>query len=253
MRSLLRLRGDSSSAEQTKQQKIKAQEIVGEDGAERWAAAKGYEPIMTRANKGGIPQGFDQVHKTTAGEIILIEAKGGRSMPSAGFEADPIGHTIRQADYLLKSEKSSAAQKEAAMLVKKAFAERNLVVQVISTKSAGAVPTLFLAEARLVPVSRVSKIARAAGKFGKLAGKAAAPVAIIITTVEVVMLGVEVADIVSDPDIGEQNKVTKVTQKIVGFLPAQVPFFGEKLEKASADWVEDYNSELSKDICKQRN
>lgn len=229
---------------QTMTEKVKASELIGEIGAEKFAAEQGYTPIMTRANKGGIPQGFDQVYRNKSGQIVVIEAKGGTSMPNKAFIEDPIKKTLDQAKYLLKSEKASIEQKRAATDVLQAFKERRLIVQAVSTRSASSAPRLIV-DARFVkPAISKSGIGKVAGKAGKLLG----PIAIVVTVAE---LGIDaeqrfedIVDIVTNPNLTEQKQVTKVVQKIIGFVPAQVPFAGERLEKAVDDLVEDFEYEL---------
>ena len=127
--------------------KQKIAEQIGEEGAKRFAAQKGWEQILVQGDKGRV-QGFDQVYRSADGILHVVEAKGGTS---------PLGHgygysqgtpewAVEAAKKTLKNHMATEAEKRAARMVLEAAAEGKLNVHVVRTPHVQGKPGLTIVE-----------------------------------------------------------------------------------------------------------
>lgn len=118
------------------QLKRRIAEEIGERGAKDFAQNRGWDPILTKAEKSaGHPQGFDQVWQGNDGKIHVIEAKGGESYLSTG-KSGTQGTTewcVKAAEKTLKNHAATEAEKSAARTVLKAASNGNLDIYVVQT------------------------------------------------------------------------------------------------------------------------
>ncbi|MBQ2621474.1 MAG: hypothetical protein IJF84_09080 [Thermoguttaceae bacterium] len=107
-------------------------EEIGERGAKDFARNRGWEPILTKAEKStGHPQGFDQVWKGVDGKIHVIEAKGGESRPSGNQGTSK--WCVEAAEKTLKNHAATEAEKSAARTVLEAASKGKLDIYVVRT------------------------------------------------------------------------------------------------------------------------
>jgi len=109
-------------------------EDIGDEGARKYAAYVGYDPILE--SRPGRGMGFDHVYRDGS-RIKVVEAKGGSSplKPYRGHdEQGTIEYTRKVAEWALKSPSSSAQEKKAAEEVLKAAQEGRLEVEVVRTE-----------------------------------------------------------------------------------------------------------------------
>ncbi len=143
-------------------ERIRIAELLGEEGAMAYAKKKGYQPILTKANK-TLPQGFDQVYRAKNGGIVVIEAKGGTS---------PLGHAyghpqgtpswaVETAHRMMKSSRASVAEKEAAKFVLEAASSGKLTVEVVRTSHIQGEPGVPVLESSLKAGNAEKKMASA--------------------------------------------------------------------------------------------
>ena len=118
------------------QLKRRIAEEIGERGAKDFARNRGWDPILTKADKSvGHPQGFDQVWKGIDGKIHVIEAKGGDSIISTG-KVGTQGTTqwcVKVAEKTLKNHAATEAEKSAARTVLEAASKGELDIYVVQT------------------------------------------------------------------------------------------------------------------------
>lgn len=113
--------------------KKRISEEIGERGAKEFARNRGWEPILTKAEKStGHPQGFDQVWRSVDGKIHVLEAKGGGSRPSG--KQGTIEWCIDAAERTLKNHAATEAEKSAARTVIKEISKGNVDIYVIQTQ-----------------------------------------------------------------------------------------------------------------------
>jgi hypothetical protein len=109
-------------------------EDIGEAGAKRFAATKGWVSILEQSDK-GIQQGFDQVYRSSDGMVHVVEAKGGTSPIGTGY-GHPQGTSewaVGAAKATLKNHAVTETEKQAAQVVIEAAAKGKLNVHVIRT------------------------------------------------------------------------------------------------------------------------
>ena len=111
-------------------------EEIGERGAKEFARNRGWESILTKADKStGHPQGFDQVWRSSDGKIHVVEAKGGESYLSTG-KSGTQGTTewcVKVAEKTLKNHAATEAEKSAARTVIEAASKGKLDIYVVQT------------------------------------------------------------------------------------------------------------------------
>lgn len=111
-------------------------EEIGERGAQEFAQNRGWDPILTKADKSaGHPQGFDQVWRSCDGKIHVVEAKGGESYLSTG-KSGTQGTTewcVKVAEKTLKNHAATEAEKSAARIVLDAASKGKLDIYVVQT------------------------------------------------------------------------------------------------------------------------
>ena len=118
------------------QLKRRIAEEIGERGAKEFAWNRGWEPILTKADKStGHPQGFDQVWRSSDGKIHVVEAKGGESYLSTG-KSGTQGTTewcVKVAEKTLKNHAATESEKSAARTVIEAASKGKLDIYVVQT------------------------------------------------------------------------------------------------------------------------
>lgn len=141
-------------------ERVRLAERLGEEGAEAFAAKKGYEPLLRNGDK-VLRQGFDQVYRAKDGSIVAIEAKGGTSAISRayGCEQGTPEWAVQAAKRVAESSKASAAEKQAARLVLEAAKEGNLTVQVVRTRHVLGEPVAAVLESSLKAGQAEAKVA----------------------------------------------------------------------------------------------
>ena len=142
-------------------ERVRLAEQLGEEGAQAYAAKKGYEPLLTKADK-SLPQGFDQVYRAKDGSIVVIEAKGGSSAigRAYGCQQGTPDWAVQAAKRVSESSKASVAERQAATIVLEAARDGKLTVQVVRTRHVLGEPVAAVLESTL--------------KAGQAEGKAAA-------------------------------------------------------------------------------
>lgn len=110
-------------------------EQIGERGGRELAREMGMEAIFDGTSGKGIPQGPDQVYRARNGHIAVFETKANSSPKNKGygFVQGSVEHTLKSAEYVLKSSRASEAQKRAAREILKAAANGKLDVYIIRT------------------------------------------------------------------------------------------------------------------------
>ena len=118
------------------QLKRRIAEEIGERGAKEFARNRGWDPILTKADKStGHPQGFDQVWRSSDGKIHVVEAKGGESYLATG-KSGTQGSTewcVKVAEKTLKNHAATEAEKSAARTVIEAASKGKLDIYVVQT------------------------------------------------------------------------------------------------------------------------
>jgi len=144
----------------TLDERVRLAERLGEEGAEAFAAKKGYEPLLRKGDK-VLRQGFDQVYRAKDGSIVVIEAKGGTSAISRayGCQQGTPEWAVQAAKRVAESCKASAAEKQAARLVLEALKEGNLTVQVVRTRHLLGEPVAAVLESTLKAGQTEGKVA----------------------------------------------------------------------------------------------
>ncbi len=120
----------------TPEERVKIGEEIGEYGGRMKAKEMGLKPIFDGRVGKAIPQGPDQVYyNPKTGEVFVFECKANSSPlnHSFGHKQGTVEHTIKSAERVLKSPKSSPQQKEAAKRVLQAASEGKLKVVVVRT------------------------------------------------------------------------------------------------------------------------
>src|SRR5207245_1929416 len=131
-------------------ERVKIAERLGEEGAEAFAAKKGYEPLLRNADK-VLRQGFDQVYRARDGSIVVIEAKGGTSAINRAYgrQQGTPEWAVQAAKHVAESSKASAAEKQASRRVLAAAKEGNLTVQLVRTRHVLGEPVTAVLESTL--------------------------------------------------------------------------------------------------------
>jgi len=155
-------------------ERVRLAELLGEEGARAYAGKKGYEPILTKADK-SLPQGFDQVYRARDGSIVVIEAKGGTSAigRAYGCQQGTPEWAVQAAKRVAESPKASAVEKQAATLVLEAARDGKLTVQVVRTRHALGEPVVAVLESTLKAGQAEGKAAAAILEEAAVATKAA--------------------------------------------------------------------------------
>jgi len=94
-------------------------EKIGEQGRARFAAERGWTPLLGSRNR-GIKQGPDSVYwDPRSGRVRVLEAKGGTSQVKRGYESwqDKNTYSIRAAERLLRSSNATKPAKVGAARV----------------------------------------------------------------------------------------------------------------------------------------
>ncbi|MCA9139014.1 MAG: hypothetical protein KDB00_19715 [Planctomycetales bacterium] len=123
-------------------------EKLGDNGARTYARKLGLQPIYDGLDR-TIPQGPDQVYRASDGRTIVYEAKGGSS-PIARAYGHPQGSpewAVKSAERVLRSPKTTSAEKAAARKVIEAAASKRLDVYVIRTPHTLGIPSTTVVEA----------------------------------------------------------------------------------------------------------
>lgn len=110
-------------------------EQIGERGGRELAKEMGMEAVFDGTSGKGIPQGPDQVYRAKNGRIAVFETKANSSPKNKGYGyiQGSVEHTLKSAEYVLKSNRASEAQKRAAREILKAAANGKLDVYIIRT------------------------------------------------------------------------------------------------------------------------
>jgi len=113
------------------QQKRMVGEAIGERGADRFARARGYKPLLTYKQK-TYRHGYDQVwYDPSTKEIVAIEAKGGSGqLRGRQGTSDDV---VAAAKKMMRSAFSSTREKKVAQMVLEYAAEGRLRVESIAT------------------------------------------------------------------------------------------------------------------------
>lgn len=136
-------------------------EELGEAGAKRFAAAKGWEPILTNTDK-AMRQGFDQVYRSGDGLIHVVEAKGGTSSlgNGYGYRQGTTEWAVKAAEKTLKNHAATEAEKFAAREVLKAAANGKLNVHVVRTPHVLGKPGATVVESMLKTTPEAKMLAK---------------------------------------------------------------------------------------------
>ncbi len=144
-------------------QRVRLSESLGEEGARAFAMAKNWKPILDGTAK-GIAQGPDQVYCGTDGTVHVIEAKGGTSQLGHAY-----GHpqassewAVESAKRVSRSAKATTSEKEAAVAIFKAAANRKLQVHVIRTNHILGEPTAAVLQQTVQTSETAAKLAHSA-------------------------------------------------------------------------------------------
>lgn len=110
-------------------------EQIGEQGGRNLAKEMGLEPLFDGITGKAIPQGPDQVYLGKNGRVSVFETKANSSPKNAGYGyvQGSIEHTLKSAEYVLKSTRASEVQKRAARAILKAAAQGKLDVYIVRT------------------------------------------------------------------------------------------------------------------------
>jgi hypothetical protein len=151
--------------------KARLVEEMGVEGAQKYVAEVGYEPLYRGEPRKGI--GFDLPPCRDGSRIKVIEAKGGSSRlkPYRGHKQGTIEYTKEVAEWTLRSPSTSAEEKKAAEEVLKAASEGRLDVEVVRTDHVQGRPGLTRVETpdgliSLSPDEVRTALARAPGMAG---------------------------------------------------------------------------------------
>ncbi|MDJ1178445.1 DUF4114 domain-containing protein [Roseofilum sp. BLCC_M91] len=127
-----------------KTRRTKIGEAIGEFGALVWAKKNlpGYKRILGKADKKSLngvyrPQGYDSAYEGLNGEILIIEAKGGKIKLNGQGTIDK---ALEQANATRKSPTASKTDKDVAQKVLNAHKQGKLSVAVIHTPHKSGVP-----------------------------------------------------------------------------------------------------------------
>lgn len=155
-------------------ERVRLAERLGEQGAEAFAAKKGYDPLLRNGDK-LLRQGFDQVYRAKDGSIVVIEAKGGTSAigRAYGCEQGTPEWAVQAAKRVAESSKASVAEQHAARVVLEAARDGNLTVQVVRTRHVLGEPVAAVLESSLKAGQAESKVAATILKEMAVGAKAA--------------------------------------------------------------------------------
>lgn len=113
-------------------------ERIGNQGRARFAAEQGWTKLLGSQHR-GIRQGPDAAYwNRSSGRLFSLEAKGGSSPLrwSYGSRQATIPNTLRSADFVLGSARSTRAEKLASALIVVAAQQRRLISGVVRTPHA---------------------------------------------------------------------------------------------------------------------
>jgi hypothetical protein len=147
----------------TPEQRLKLAEELGEAGARMMAKKQGWQPLVDGLNK-SIPQGPDQVYRTVDGMIHVVEAKGGSGQLSHAYghpQATP-EWAVKSAERVLRSAKSSPAERDAARAIIESASKGKLRVHVIRTSHVLGEPSRAVVEQTLACTDDAARLAKAA-------------------------------------------------------------------------------------------
>jgi hypothetical protein len=147
----------------TPEQRVKLAEELGEAGARLMAKKQGWQPLVDGLNK-SIPQGPDQVYRAADGMIHVVEAKGGSGQLSHAYghpQATP-EWAVKSAERVLRSAKSSPAERDAAQAILEAASKGKLRVHVIRTSHVLGEPSRVVVEQTLAGTDDAARLAKAA-------------------------------------------------------------------------------------------
>lgn len=131
--------------------KARLVEEIGVEGAQKYAAAVGYEPLHSGPPRQGM--GFDLTPFRDGNRIVVMEAKGGSSPVKIyhGCEQGTVEYATEVAKWNLRSCVTSAEEKKAAAEVLKAADEGRLFVEVVRTEHTQGKPGLTRVESVFGP------------------------------------------------------------------------------------------------------
>jgi hypothetical protein len=149
--------------EASPEQRVKLAEQLGEDGGRAFAQSKGWQPILDGTSK-TIAQGPDQVYRSADGVIHVIEAKGGSGQLGRGY-GHPQGSpewAVESAKRMLRSSKTTAAEKAAAEAILRGAPEGKLEVHVVHTSHRLGEPVAAVLKQSIKCTNEASELAKAA-------------------------------------------------------------------------------------------
>lgn len=133
------------------QQRIKLAEQLGDNGARIFAKNHKWIPVFDGTSR-NITQGPDQVYRDLNGNIHVIEAKGGSSplRQSYGHAQGSITWAIESAKRVLRHHHASQTERQGAIIILEAAANRKLQVHVIRTLHVLGEPTTIVLEQTVI-------------------------------------------------------------------------------------------------------
>jgi hypothetical protein len=140
-----------------------ATEAKGEEGARWYAKSMGWTPICD-GRSSTLPQGLDQVYRSSDGVVHVIEAKGGSSAlgNGYGYKQASTEWAIKAAERTFKFEKASLAELDAAHAVLSAGTQPGrLAVHVVHTSNATGEAGIPVCEQTVVAGKESARLAKA--------------------------------------------------------------------------------------------
>lgn len=157
------------------EQRIRLAEDIGERGARAVAKERGLQPIMDGVGK-TLPQGPDQVYRAADDVIHVFEAKGGSSQLGRAY-----GHlqgtpewAVESAKRVLRSNRATLMERQAAKAILEAAAKGKLEVHVVRTSHVLGERTATAVEQSLSWTDDAAKLAQSAlDDFARAGGQVA--------------------------------------------------------------------------------
>jgi hypothetical protein len=138
-------------------------EDLGEQGAGAFARQRGWQPVLDSVSK-SLPQGPDQVWRSTDGVVHVIEAKGGSGQlgNAYGYRQGTPEWAVKSAERMMQSSRATVAERSAGRAILEAAAKGQLEVHVVRTSHVLGEPIAAVLQQSLKSTDETARLARTA-------------------------------------------------------------------------------------------